>query len=133
MTSVLDSWAILCLLEGSQPAADRVEALLDEVPVVSWVTLGEVAYVVHKDGAPPAAARFLDDIRSLITLDVPSPPLVVRAADLRRRHRMSYAESYAAATAITHDATLVTGDPGLLFDGAPWRWEDLRRSPPAPG
>lgn len=127
MTYVLDSWAILCLLEGSEPGAGRVEALLEGDPVVNWVTLGEVAYILHKDGSPPGTARLLDEVRALIALDVPSPQLVGRAADLRRRHGLAYAESYTAATAVRHGATLVTGDPGLLFDGAPWAWEDLRR------
>ena len=126
MTVVLDSWAILRLLEDAEPGARRVQAFLDQLPVMSWVSLGEVAYVVHRDGTPLASARFLDEVRASITLDVPSPERVARAADLRHRHGMAYAESYTAAAAIAHDATLVTGDPGLLFDGAPWRWEDLR-------
>lgn len=133
MTVVLDSWAILRLLEDAEPGASRVQTLLDQLPVMSWVSLGEVAYVVHQEGAPAAAARFLDEVRASITLDVPSPERVRRAAELRKRHGMAYAESYAAATAIAHDATLVTGDPGLLFDGAPWRWEDLRRPRPGGG
>ena len=127
MSYVLDSWALLCLLEDREPGADRVEGLLKGHPVVNWVSLGEVAYVLHEDAAPRGTARLLDELRELITLDVPSPQLVGRAADLRGRHGLAYAESYTAATAVTHDATLVTGDPGLLFDGAPWQWEDLRR------
>lgn len=133
MTVVLDSWAILCLLEDREPGASRIHSLLDGFPIMSWVSLGEVAYVVHQDGAPPGAARVLDELRARITLDVPGPELVRRAADLRKRHGMAYAESYTAATAVGHDATLVSGDPGLLFDGAPWRWEDLRQHPPDTG
>lgn len=133
MTVVLDSWAILCLLEDREPGASRVESLLDGLPIMSWVSLGEIAYVVHQDGAPRGAAPVLDDLRARITLDVPGPELVRRAADLRKRPGMAYAESYTAATAIAHDATLVSGDPGVLFDGAPWRWEDLRRGPPPMG
>ena len=30
------------------------------------------------------------------------------------------------ATGKAHHATLLTGDPELLLDSAPWQWEDLR-------
>ncbi|MFZ1438918.1 MAG: hypothetical protein WAX12_13520 [Candidatus Microthrix subdominans] len=39
---------------------------------------------------------------------------------------MAYADAFAAATAISLDATLWTGDPELLTENADWRWRDLR-------
>lgn len=39
---------------------------------------------------------------------------------------MAYADAFAAATAAAHDAMLLTGNPELLLDGAPWQWDDLR-------
>jgi hypothetical protein len=39
---------------------------------------------------------------------------------------MAYADAFAAATAIAHRATLLTGVPELLIDDAVWGWEDLR-------
>ena len=39
---------------------------------------------------------------------------------------MAYADAFAAATAIAHNASLWTGDPELLIVGAPWTWRDLR-------
>jgi predicted nucleic acid-binding protein len=45
---------------------------------------------------------------------------------LKANHHLSYADAFAAATAIAHDAELWTGDPELLLGGAPWQWRDLR-------
>jgi hypothetical protein len=39
---------------------------------------------------------------------------------------MAYVDAFAAALAVAQDATLWTGDPELLLDGAAWRWRDLR-------
>jgi hypothetical protein len=41
---------------------------------------------------------------------------------------MAYADAFAAALSLAHDATLWTGDPELLTDGSRWRWRDLRQS-----
>lgn len=39
---------------------------------------------------------------------------------------MAYADAFAAALTVARGATLWTGDPELLVDGAAWRWRDLR-------
>ena len=41
---------------------------------------------------------------------------------------MIYTDAFAAATALAHEATLLTGDPELLLPFAPWAHEDLRSS-----
>jgi hypothetical protein len=39
---------------------------------------------------------------------------------------MALGDAFAAATAVAHDALLLTGDPALLRGDGPWRAEDLR-------
>jgi hypothetical protein len=39
---------------------------------------------------------------------------------------MAYADAFAAATAVAHDAVLWTGVPELLVTNATWQWRDLR-------
>lgn len=51
---------------------------------------------------------------------------VVAAAAIKADNAMAYADAFAAATAIAHDAILLTGDPELLLADAPWRFADLR-------
>jgi predicted nucleic acid-binding protein len=127
MTFALDSWAVLRLLEGAEPAAGRVqEALDDGRPVMSWVNLGEVLYIVRRDQGDEEAHEVVRDIRQGVNLELPSEQRVLAAAAIKADHRMAYADAFAAATAAAHHATLLTGDPELLVDGSRWAWEDLR-------
>lgn len=127
MTFALDSWAVLRLLEGAEPAASRVEQILETSrPVMSWINLGEVFYVVRRDQDDKQAHEVVRDVRSRLLLDLPSEQRVLAAATIKADRRMAYADAFAAATAIAHQATLLTGDPELLVDDAMWRWEDLR-------
>jgi predicted nucleic acid-binding protein len=124
---VLDSWAVLRLLEGSQPAAGRVDSVLTaERPVMSWMNLGEVFYVVRRLRGEQHAVDTVRDLKPRLNLDLPSEERVLEAARLKADHPIAYADAFAAATAIAHGAALLTGDPQLLIEDAPWRWEDLR-------
>lgn len=126
MRRALDSWAVLRLLEGVEPAAARVQEVLDGRPVMSWIDVGEVYYVVSRDRGAEEAQQVVRDLRPLLDLDLPSEDRVMEAARVKAEYRMAYADAFAVATAIAHGAVLVTGDPELLIDGAPWETEDLR-------
>lgn len=127
MKVVLDSWAVLCLLEGMEPGASRVQEVLDEQrPVMSWINLGEVYYIVRRQRDAEAAREVVRDVRTRVSAELPSEQRVLEAAALKADHRMAYADAFAAATAMAHDAALLTGDPELLGEASPWRFEDLR-------
>lgn len=128
MRFALDSWAVLRLLEGAEPGASRVEAVLDAgAPVMSWINLGEVFYITRRDVSAEAAEEVIRDLRPRLQLDLPSEIRVLRAAEIKATHALAYADAFAAATAIAHDALLLTGDPELLVPDADWTWEDLRK------
>jgi predicted nucleic acid-binding protein len=127
MTFALDCWAVLRLLEGTEPAAGRIEQVLDEGrPVMSWINLGEVFYIVRRDQGDEEAHEVVRDLHLRLDLDLPSEHRILTAAAIKADHPMAYADALAAATAAAHEATLLTGDPELILDGAGWRWEDLR-------
>lgn len=129
MTVALDSWAVLRLLEGREPAASRVQDLLDEEqPVMSWLNLGEVFSVVSRDQGSVQAEHVIRDLRPYLRPDLPTERRILEAARIKAEYPMAYADAFAAATAIAHAATLWTGDPELLLDDAPWSHEDLRAS-----
>lgn len=129
MTVVLDSWALLAYLEDDEPAAGTVEELLRaERPIVSWINLGEVFYVIHRRHGHHAATQTVRDIRGITTPDLPTEGRILQAARIKAGHPMAYADAFAAATAIGRNATLWTGDPELLVDGAPWAWRDMRQA-----
>ena len=126
MTDCLDSWAVLRWLEGEEPAATRVDRALTGRPVMSWINLGEVAYVVERLAGAEQSSRVVRELRRRLRLDLPSPQRVLAAAQLKASHPLAYADAFAIATAIALDATLLTGDPELLDGNAAWPVKDLR-------
>jgi ribonuclease VapC len=130
MTVVLDSWAVLRYLEGTEPAAGLVADLLDaERPLVSWINLGEVHYLLRRAHGEDDAIETLRDLRDVLDVRLPDERLVLDAARLKADHPMAYADAFGAALAIAEDTTLWTGDPELLAQDSPWRWQDLRHQP----
>lgn len=127
MTIVLDSWAVLRFLENAEPAASLVADLLDaERPLMSWINLGEVHYVLRRASGEENAAETVRDLRDVIEVRLPDERMVIAAARLKADHPMAYADAFGAALAISEAATLWTGDPELLLGGSPWTWRDLR-------
>lgn len=115
---VLDAWAVMAWLKG-QSAAARVQALLDAAAsregklFMNIVNLGEVFYLSVKARDLAYGERVLASLRSRITIMPASDDLVMQAAALKSRYAISYADAFAAVTAINRELALVTGDPAL--------------------
>jgi hypothetical protein len=73
LTVCLDSWAVLAWLDGEQPAHDRIEQLLDDRPLMSWVNAVEVYYRVQRDHGRSEADDVLAGLRQAFELDLPGP------------------------------------------------------------
>lgn len=129
MTVVLDSWAVLRFLEDEGPAAEAVSRLLSaERPLMSWINLGEIHYILRRRVGEDEAHRTVRDLREVIDVRLPDERAVLDAARIKADRAMSYADAFAAGLASAHGAELWTGDPELLVSGASWRWRDLRAS-----
>jgi predicted nucleic acid-binding protein len=127
VTIVLDSWAVLRLLENTEPAASLVAGLLDaERPLMSWINLGEVHYVIRRSSGEDNALETVRDLRDVIDVRLPDERMVLDAARLKADHPIASADAFGAALAISESATLWTGDPELLVERSPWIWRDLR-------
>jgi predicted nucleic acid-binding protein len=100
--------------------------VLDERPVMSWINLGEVHYILVRRNGEPAAAEAVRDLRSVLRVELPTEHVVEQAARIKAGYRMSYADAFAAATAIRHHGELWTANPELLVPDAPWLALDLR-------
>lgn len=121
---------MLRYLEDAGAAADAVHDLfVEEKPLMSWINLGEVHYVLRRVHGDEDATETVRDLRDVVDARLPDELLVLDAARIKADHPLAYADAFAAALAMTHDATLWTGDPELLVIGAPWRWRDLRVEP----
>ncbi|MBI3918753.1 MAG: type II toxin-antitoxin system VapC family toxin [Betaproteobacteria bacterium] len=113
---VLDSWAVLAYLGGEatgQEVADLITtAHENRTPMyMSIINAGEVWYILAREFSEAAADKALADLAGLgIDLIDADWPLTRMAATLKARHRMSYADCFAAALAKDRKSDLVTGD-----------------------
>lgn len=110
---VLDTSAILALW-NEEEGASFVEKILRDKPkiFISFMTFMECRYRVWKDHGQGAADELF---RSLSLLPVTrvdvDDTLLMTASELKAQHKISVADSWIIATAITRNATLVHKDP----------------------
>ncbi|MBK6769157.1 MAG: type II toxin-antitoxin system VapC family toxin [Ardenticatenales bacterium] len=114
---VLDAYALVAFIED-EPGAAEVEVLLtragsdDFQLLISAVNLGEAWYAIGRAYGPTAAderiASLLDVGLAVVSADW---DLAHIAADFKRLGGISYADCFAAALGVRHDAPVVTGDP----------------------
>ena len=113
---VFDSWAVLAYLGGeasSQEVADLIAgAHENRTPMhMSSVNAGEVWYILAREMSETEADKAVADLARLgVELVDANWPLTRIAGGFKARHRMSYANCFAAALAKDHKADLVTGD-----------------------
>ena len=126
----MDSWAVLAWLEGDEPATGAVEeAFHTGRPWMSWLNVGEVAYLVERRQGGDEAARVVRRLRAAVALDEVTPDRVLVAARLKAANPIAFAGCFAATTAAARNATLYTGDPELLVRDVGCRVRDLRSDP----
>lgn len=114
---VLDSWAVIAYLED-EPAAPRVEEIIIKANSLGWllimsmVNLGEVWYNFARKASEAKADQVVADLKELDIEFIDADWQITRlAARFKSKHRLAYADCFAAALAKIHDAELVTGDP----------------------
>ena len=113
---VLDAWAVLAYRED-EPGAEEIAELVIEaqnegVPVMmTTVNVGEVWYILAREVSETEADKAVQELRHLgIQFIDPDWKLTRDAAAHKAKHRMSFADCFAAALAKQHKAQLVTGD-----------------------
>lgn len=113
---VLDTSAILTLW-NNEDGASIVEKVIREAsplkPVyLSFMTFMECRYRVWKDLGKSAADELFRSLSHLpVTRVDVDDMLIMTASQLKAQHRISVADSWIIATAITRNATLVHKDP----------------------
>lgn len=93
---------------------------------MSWINAGEVFYTMYRREGPDKADAVIGSLRLGLALDVATPERVMEAASIKARYPMSYADAFLCATALAHDATILTGDDEILNASGEWRAEDIR-------
>jgi predicted nucleic acid-binding protein len=115
---VLDANAMVGLFEDREGTAGKIERLLEQalqqdLPLLmSAVNWGEVFYVTwrrHGEAKAHEAEATLNEMPiAIIGVD---RDRATRAAALKQKHSLGYADAFAAELAIERGARLVTADP----------------------
>ena len=113
---VLDSYSLLAYIEGEAGAETMIEIFRVArdsgrslfLSVVNW---GEVYYITMREAGHERADEVAHLISTLPIQIVPADlDLTRQAAEFKSKHKMSYADCFAAALAKSRKAELVTGD-----------------------
>jgi predicted nucleic acid-binding protein len=115
-TYVFDASALFAFLRD-KPGAPKVEEILTEARrgrakvLMSAVNYGEVYGRVLRDFGLETALAAVQAVGPLpIEMLDATAPRALRAADIKAKHKLYYVDTFAAALAIEHKATLVTSD-----------------------
>lgn len=122
MSVCLDSFALLAWLQN-EPGAAVVERYLDRAAqeksfacFVSIVNLGEVYYRIVRTRGPDAADSFWKFVfrgRLPVTPVQATRARVLKAARLKGKYALAYADAFAIQVAMEREVPLVTGDPEI--------------------
>ena len=113
---VLDTWAVIAYLQG-EPSSEIIgdivgDAMKDGIPVyMSIINVGEMWYITAREISSEDADSAVAGLKKWGVEFVGADWNMVReAAVLKSKHKISYADAFAAALALSTKATLVTGD-----------------------
>jgi len=113
---VLDSYALLAYFRNEE-GGEKIEQLLNEAVAdkhelhMTCINAGEVYYMVsRKDGADKAALVWKALQQFPIHIYEIDMAFTHKAALLKAKYKISYADAFAAALTINKKATLITGD-----------------------
>jgi ribonuclease VapC len=114
---LLDSYAILNWTQ-KEKGWQRIKVLLEsaekkeETLLMSQINLCEVYYKTIRMTDLEQAKKFLETF-SLLPINVihPTDDLIWNAGEIKAAHPISLADCFAVATAMAHEATILTGDP----------------------
>jgi predicted nucleic acid-binding protein len=115
-TYAFDAGALLAFLQD-KPGSAKVDELLKEARrvrakiLMSAVNYGEVYGLILREFGREQAVAAVHAVRPLpVELVEVTPQMACQAGEIKARYKLHYADSFAAALAIEHKATLVTSD-----------------------
>lgn len=114
---VLDSYALLCYF-GDEEGATDVQNFLKKARenkctlFLNIVNLAEIYYCVGRRNGSERASEVLSIIEDFpISLKEVNKSLALKAANFKAKYPIAFADCFCAATALSHSATVITGDP----------------------
>ena len=114
---LFDSFALLRFFQketGGAKVKDLLkEAIARQTPcLINAINLGEIIYITQRRLGEQKKLEVFIHIQRMGFTILPCPnDLIFRAAELKARYPISYADAFALASAMEHSADLITGDP----------------------
>jgi predicted nucleic acid-binding protein len=110
---LLDTSAVLTLIEDEAGAARVEQVLRDGTAIIVWTSLLEVVYVTQQErGVAEAERRYaLLKVLPVTLLWTMDEPILLIAARFKASYRVSFADAIIAAYAAYHQAILLHKDP----------------------
>ncbi|HOE19254.1 MAG TPA: type II toxin-antitoxin system VapC family toxin [Syntrophorhabdaceae bacterium] len=114
---IFDSHALLRLFQREK-GFEKIAKLLEELRkkdiarLINAINVGEIIYITKREFGDQKKIEVLANIERMgfVILSAPNT-LIFQAAEYKAIHNISYADSFVLASAVEHQATIVTGDP----------------------
>jgi len=114
---LFDAHAILKWTQ-KEKGYQKVKSLLVEcrnqsaLGYMNQINLGEVYYKTIRAVGLDEAKKFLENFFRLpLSIILPDSDLIWKSSEIKAQYPISYADCFAAATAIKYEATILSGDP----------------------
>ncbi len=90
--------------------------------LLSVVNFGEIYYVLLKLVGERETREYIKRLQHTLTIIDADQPSTIEAAKLKHGYKIGYADSFAAALALSRKATLVSADPAFEKFGKSLKW-----------
>jgi predicted nucleic acid-binding protein len=125
MNICLDSWAVINWFEDG-PSAFAIEKTIPSRPVISLVNVCEVLYILTRKYGDKAIQQVLPALRQKLNFIEVDEELTLSASKIKAIHKMALGDAFCVATALAHNAKILTGDPEIINAKGNWKVQDLR-------
>lgn len=117
---VFDTFALIAFLQ-KEPGGKKVEKILSRAEeekctiYLNEINLGEVYYRTWKDKGEEIAKKALSLCLTLpIFFISANRDFILKAAEIKAKHKVSYADAFCVETARQKQCPIMTGDPEFL-------------------
>jgi len=114
---VFDSYALLRLFQREK-GFEKIAKLLEDIRkrdiarFINAINVGEIIYITKREFGDQKRIEVLANIERMGFVILPAPnTLIFQAAEYKAIYSISYADCFVLASAVEHQATIVTGDP----------------------
>ena len=94
--------------------------------MISLVNVCEVLYILTRKYGDKAIQQVLPALRQKLNFIEVDEELTLSASKIKAIHKMAIGDAFCVATALAHNAKILTGDPEIINAKGNWKVQDLR-------